>query len=155
MFVSWGGSSSPRSIQGVLGLNRLTNHFRDNHHIHTHRESLCAKISYVFGIATLASILWVWALLVHDIYKHSKTRGTLPTVFYMTLATVLSVIVFMLVLYATITLCRPQRRSSSDHAANQQGQTHHEDGVLGGQEHAAQDGQSHRQDSQDNVVSPV
>lgn len=116
MFMSWG--SSPRSLHGVLGLNRFVrgdkHHF--HHHQHHHNESLCHKVSYAIGIATLASVLWIWALLIHDVYK--RTITPLSKALYIILVTVLSSIVFILVLYVTLTLCRSQRKSSQDQQAN-------------------------------------
>ena len=117
MFMSWG--SSPRSLHGVLGLNRFVrgdkHHFHHQHQ-HHHNESLCHKVSYAIGIATLASILWIWALLIHDVYK--RTITPLSKALYIILVTVLSSIVFIFVLYVTLTLCRSRRTSSQDQQAN-------------------------------------
>ena len=107
MFMSW---ASPRSLSGGFGLNRLTKRVGSDHHHHK-GSGFWAKFCYSCAIIILAAILLVWAVIIHDIY--TKRNITLMTkTFYMIGATLVSAVIFVVIVYITITF-RPPRRHST------------------------------------------
>lgn len=117
MFMSW---ASPRSIPGGFGLNRIAKRGGSDH---KRGSSFWSKFCYSCAIVILASILWIWAIIIHDIYK--KHISFLSKTFYMIGATLVSGVIFVIIVYITMTF-RPPRRSSATMTAQEDHDAEHE-----------------------------
>ena len=107
MFMSW---ASPRSIPGSFGLtNRFSKRTAIDHH---HKGSgFWSKFCYSCAVIILATILWVWAVIVHHIYSNRNIDFTAKSL-YMVGATLVSGVIFVIIVYITMTF-RPPRRHST------------------------------------------
>jgi uncharacterized membrane protein YcjF (UPF0283 family) len=110
MFMSW---ASPRSIPGGFGLNRIGKRAGSDH---KRGSSFWSKFCYSCAIVILASILWIWAIIIHDIYKKNITF--MYKTFYMIGATVVASVIFVIIVYITMTF-RPPRRPSATMSAHE------------------------------------
>jgi hypothetical protein len=117
MFMSW---ASPRSIPGGLGLNRIGKRGGSDH---KRGSSFWSKFCYICAIVILASILWIWAIIIHDIYKKNITF--ISKTFYMIGATVVASVTFVIIVYITMTF-RPPRRPSATMSAQEDHEVEHQ-----------------------------
>jgi len=108
--MSW---ASPRSIPGGFGLNRIAKRAGSDH---KRGSSFWSKFCYSLAIVLLASILLIWAIIIQDIYKKNITF--LAKTFYMIGATLVSVVIFAIIVCITMTF-RPPRRSSATMSAHE------------------------------------
>ncbi len=108
--MSW---ASPRSIPGGFGLNRIGKRAGSDH---KRGSSFWSKFCYSCAIVILASILWIWAIIIHDIYKKNITF--MYKTFYMIGATVVASVIFVIIVYITMTF-RPPRRPSATMSAHE------------------------------------
>ena len=113
MFMSW---ASPRSLPGSLGLNRFTKRTAIEHH---KGSGFWSKFCYSCAIVILATILWVWAVIIHHVYQNRQVNFTTKWL-YIIGATLVSGVIFVVIVYITMSF-RPPRRPSTEHDGGEGG----------------------------------
>ena len=103
--MSW---ASPRSIPGSLGLRK----FGKRTQSHDKGSGFWSKFCYSCAIILLATILWVWAVIIHHIYSN-RTIDSTNKWLYILGATLVSIISFVVIVYITMTFRPPRRHSNA------------------------------------------